>query len=132
MHPQRFFQVPQTSSPHFIPMDHGLQQPTQSCTTKSLPSVNRQVQLDKSAHKGQQNTNYHLVTEPLVASQPIDKDQAMAFRKTKDKMARKPLTEAEKTDIINRSGQEMARRHSVHEGHYSSTHYDYQRERLRT
>ena len=130
MHPQTsFFQVPQTSSQQFIPMDHGLQK---SCTTKvmclspfkelvdiehpasrfslsnmyirrkqPLPSVDRQVQLNKSPHKGQQNTNNHLVTEPRVASHPTEKDQAMV-RKIKDKMARKPLTEAEKNDIINR------------------------------
>jgi len=84
-------------------MQHDLV-PTLICLyIQSLSSADKQVQLGRSAHQGQLASNLQLDLDPPYAvDHPVDQGQAMAGRKTEDKMARKPLTEAEKSDIINR------------------------------
>ncbi|KAF9351905.1 hypothetical protein BGX34_000297 [Mortierella sp. NVP85] len=54
----------------------------------------KQAQLDQAAHQEQLDTNLQLT------GHPVDLGQAMVSRKIKDKKSRKPLTGAEKVDII--------------------------------
>ena len=83
-------------------MQYGLV-PTLICLyIQSLSSADKQLQLSRSAHQGQLANLQPAVDPPNVVHHPVDQGQAMAGRKTEDKMSRKPLTDAEKIDIINR------------------------------
>ncbi|KAK3809235.1 MAG: hypothetical protein J3Q66DRAFT_373516 [Benniella sp.] len=85
----------QASSQQFILMCHNLQPGMQLCIETHLSSADKQVQSSQSAHQGQLDTNLQLT------GHPVDWGQAMIIRKTEDKKSRKPLTGAEKVDIIN-------------------------------
>jgi hypothetical protein len=60
-----------------------------------LSSEDKQVQSNQSAHQGQLAPNLQLT------GHPVDWGQVMVTRKIEDKNSRKPLTEAEKVNIIN-------------------------------
>ncbi|KAK3809237.1 MAG: hypothetical protein J3Q66DRAFT_373518 [Benniella sp.] len=132
----------QTSSQQFTPMGYGLQQQMQLCVETSLSSADKQVQLGRSAHQGQLASNLQFAVDPPYAvDHLVDRGQAMVGRKTEDKMSRRPLTDAEKIDIINRvratsvngkSALAMVSVHGEHKVEHIPTENFEQRNRKRT
>ncbi|KAK3809236.1 MAG: hypothetical protein J3Q66DRAFT_373517 [Benniella sp.] len=108
----------QVSSQQFAPIGDALQQQQMQLGVEmSLSSAGKQVQSGRPAYQGQLASNLQFAVDPPYAvDHLVDRGQIMAGRKTEDKMSRKPLTDAEKIDIINRvrgeDGQGMPYRQS--------------------